>query len=214
MGVTFDDKSRGFVFDFEHDGAADIVSLVGNGYQIEAFGKCFYYGYEFSEQVESAVRSAFIKFVLNHLHASVRKPCSASNSFFAIQSCMSEKVCNFAAETNIIPLRMNRMSLKEKSLAVCRWVGSLWYMKYVVVVVLGVVLVGFTGENSLMAHQKYLTRINELQEEIDDYARQFQHDQSLLRQLQTDPKMVEKVAREHYFMRRSGEDIFVMEDEL
>lgn len=63
MGVTFDDKSRGFVFDFEHDGAEDIVSLVGNGYQIEAFGKCFYYGYEFSEQVESAVRSAFIKYV-------------------------------------------------------------------------------------------------------------------------------------------------------
>jgi len=99
-------------------------------------------------------------------------------------------------------------------MAVCRWVGSLWYVKYVVVVVLGVVLVGFTGENSLMAHHRYLSLINELQEEIDDYTRQFQHDQSLLRQLQTDPKMVEKVARERYFMRRSGEDIFVLEDEL
>ena len=30
---------------------------------MEAFGKCFYYGYEFSEQVDSNVRSAFIKFV-------------------------------------------------------------------------------------------------------------------------------------------------------
>ena len=47
-------------FDFEHDGAEDIVSLTGDGYQVEAFGKCFYYGYEFSEQVESSVRTAFI----------------------------------------------------------------------------------------------------------------------------------------------------------
>ena len=63
MGVTFDNEEKKFVFDFEHDGAEDIVSLTGNGYQVEAFGKCFYYGYEFSEQVESSVRSSFIKYV-------------------------------------------------------------------------------------------------------------------------------------------------------
>ena len=63
MGVTFDDTERKFVFDFEHDGAEDIVSLTGDGYQVEAFGKCFYYGYEFSDQVESSVRTAFIKYV-------------------------------------------------------------------------------------------------------------------------------------------------------
>lgn len=63
MGVTFDDTEKKFVFDFEHDGAEDIVSLTGDGYQVEAFGKCFYYGYEFSEQVESHVRTAFIKYV-------------------------------------------------------------------------------------------------------------------------------------------------------
>ena len=63
MGVTFDDTEKKFVFDFEHDGAKDIVSLTGNGYQVEAFGKCFYYGYEFSEQVDSSLRTAFIKYV-------------------------------------------------------------------------------------------------------------------------------------------------------
>ena len=51
------------MFDFEHDGTADIVSLTGSGYQVEAFGKCFYYGYEFSDQVDGSVRSAFIKYV-------------------------------------------------------------------------------------------------------------------------------------------------------
>ena len=63
MGVTFDDTEKKFVFDFEHDGAEDIVSLTGNAYQVEAFGKCFYYGYEFSEQVDSSLRTAFIKYV-------------------------------------------------------------------------------------------------------------------------------------------------------
>ena len=29
MGVTYDSKEQRFVFDFEHDGAEDIVSLIG-----------------------------------------------------------------------------------------------------------------------------------------------------------------------------------------
>ena len=63
MGITFDKEKQLFVFDFEHNGADDIVSLTGSGYQVEAFGKCFYYGYEFSDSVDSGVRSSFIKYV-------------------------------------------------------------------------------------------------------------------------------------------------------
>ena len=63
MGVTFDNQEQRFVFDFEHDGVEDIISLMGDGYQVEAFGRCFYYGYEFSEQVDGNVRTAFIKHV-------------------------------------------------------------------------------------------------------------------------------------------------------
>lgn len=63
MGVTFDNVEQRFVFDFEHDGAADIVSLTGEGYQVEAFGKCFYYGYEFTDQTDSSLRAAFIRYV-------------------------------------------------------------------------------------------------------------------------------------------------------
>ena len=60
MGVRYDSEMQRFVFDFEHDGAEDIISLTGNGYEVEAFGKCFYYGYEFGEEVSSSLRSAFI----------------------------------------------------------------------------------------------------------------------------------------------------------
>lgn len=63
MGITYDKEQGRFVFDFEHDGANDIVSLTGSSYQVEAFGKCFYYGYEFGETVDGGVRGAFIKYV-------------------------------------------------------------------------------------------------------------------------------------------------------
>ena len=63
MGVRYDSERQCFVFDFEHDGVGDIVSLTGGGYQVEAFGKCFYYGYEFGDDVEGSTRSAFIQYV-------------------------------------------------------------------------------------------------------------------------------------------------------
>ncbi len=63
MGITYNQEEKKFVFDFQHDGKEDIISLTGGGYQVEAFGKCFYYGYEFTEQVESSVRGAFIKYL-------------------------------------------------------------------------------------------------------------------------------------------------------
>ena len=63
MGISFDSGKNTFVFDFEHDETTDIVKLTGTGYQVEAFGKCFYYGYEFADEVDGALRSAFIKYL-------------------------------------------------------------------------------------------------------------------------------------------------------
>lgn len=60
MGIKYITENQ-FVFDFEHDGIDDIIALTGSGYQVEAFGKCFYYAYEFSDQVSGSVRSALIK---------------------------------------------------------------------------------------------------------------------------------------------------------
>lgn len=61
MGVRYDIDSNEFVFDFSHDGKDDIIRLTGLVYQVEAFGQCFYYGYEFADDVEGKVRTAFIK---------------------------------------------------------------------------------------------------------------------------------------------------------
>lgn len=63
MGVTYDKDQGCFIFDFTHDGANDMVSLTSGSYQVEAFGKCFYYGYEFADSVDGSLRGAFIKYV-------------------------------------------------------------------------------------------------------------------------------------------------------
>lgn len=63
MEIAYDKESNKFEFDFETDRVEDIIMLTGTGYQVEAFGYCFYYSYEFDSEVEGSVRSKFIKFL-------------------------------------------------------------------------------------------------------------------------------------------------------
>ena len=86
-------------------------------------------------------------------------------------------------------------------------------LKYSVVVILGVLIVGFLDENSVMSHLKNRHRIGELQEEIDQYNAEFRRDQAQIRELDRNPKAMEKIARERYFMKADDEDIFVLSDD-
>lgn len=93
------------------------------------------------------------------------------------------------------------------------YVLHLSYIKYLVVTVIGVILVGFVGENSVLAHMKNKQRISELQEEIDVHIGQYQRDLARLRELDANPKAIERIARERYLMKAEDEDIFVLSDD-
>ena len=86
-------------------------------------------------------------------------------------------------------------------------------LKYAVVCILGVVIVGFLDENSVKSHLENQHRISELQEEIDKYNAEFRRDQSQIRELDRDPKAMEKIARERYYMKADDEDIFILSDD-
>lgn len=86
-------------------------------------------------------------------------------------------------------------------------------LKYVIVAVLAVVFVGFVDENSLWRHIMNARYIDELQEQIDMYNRQYKHDQAQIHMLDSNPKAIEKIARERYFMKADDEDIFVLSDD-
>jgi len=87
-------------------------------------------------------------------------------------------------------------------------------LKYAVVIVTAVVIVGFVDENSMWSHFRNKQKINELEIEIQRYKRQYERDRAQLRKLDTDPKAIEKIARERYFMKTENEDIFVLSDDM
>lgn len=90
----------------------------------------------------------------------------------------------------------------------------LGHYKYLIVVVLGCVMVGFLDDNSMLRRLQLQMQINDLEEEIEKYRSMNDADTKQLRDLQRDPRAVEKIARERYFMKADDEDIFVLSDDL
>ena len=86
-------------------------------------------------------------------------------------------------------------------------------LKNAVVTIIAVLLIGFLDENSVWSHFKNQQRIEELQDEIKRQNDQYNHDQKQIRKLNSDPKAIEKIARERYFMKADDEDIFVLSDD-
>ena len=87
-------------------------------------------------------------------------------------------------------------------------------LKYVLVTVLAVVLIGFVDENSVWHHMRNTQRISELEGEIEKYDNLNTKHQARIRELDGNPKAIEKIARERYFMKADDEDIFVLSDDL
>lgn len=96
---------------------------------------------------------------------------------------------------------------------ILRFIRGSASLKYVVVLVIGVAIVGFLDENSVWSHMRNRRTITELQAEIQRYREQYERDKAQLRRLDADPKVIEKIARERYFMKMDDEDIFVLSDD-
>ena len=86
-------------------------------------------------------------------------------------------------------------------------------LKYIVVTLIGILVIGFIDENSVWHHIVNRQRISELQDEIDRYNHQNANDQAQIKQLDSDPKAIKKIARERYFIKADDEDIYVLSDD-
>ena len=86
--------------------------------------------------------------------------------------------------------------------------------KYWLVLIVGVLIVGFFDENSFVQRIKYDMEISELEAQIDKYNAQYERDERQLKELRRNPKAITKIARERYFMKAYDEDIFVLSDDL
>ena len=97
-------------------------------------------------------------------------------------------------------------------------IGKIWnfigHYKYLIVVIIGVAVVGVLDENSFIQRVKYEMQISDLKAEIAKYDKTFQSDSRRLKELKNNPKEIEKIAREQYFMKADDEDIFVLSTDL
>ena len=91
--------------------------------------------------------------------------------------------------------------------------GFISHYKYLVVGVLGVLIVGFIDENSFMRRIQLELQISDLQSNINKYNKQYADDSRQLREIRRNPKTIEKIARERYFMKADDEDIYVLSDD-
>lgn len=94
--------------------------------------------------------------------------------------------------------------------------NSIWYFisshKYMVVILLMVLIVGFLDDNSYFNRYRHCQRLDALRHEIQAYQDQFDYADRKMRELDTNPHAVEKLARERYYMKRPNEDVFVIMD--
>ena len=73
-------------------------------------------------------------------------------------------------------------------------------------------IIGVLDENSLLRRASHKIEIATLESEIKKYEQQYEEDTRRLKELDSNPETIEKIARERYLMKRPNEDVFIFKD--
>ena len=84
--------------------------------------------------------------------------------------------------------------------------------KYMVVTIAFFAIIGVLDENSLLRRASHKYEIATLESEIEKYKQQYEEDTRRLKELDSNPETIEKIARERYLMKCPDEDVFIFED--
>src|ERR1035437_10079077 len=85
--------------------------------------------------------------------------------------------------------------------------------KYLLTIIGLAVWVAFFDKNDLRTQYEFRKDVKQLEEERNYYAKEISGITSLIKELNSNPKTLEKFAREKYLMKRDNEDIFVIVEE-
>jgi cell division protein FtsB len=83
--------------------------------------------------------------------------------------------------------------------------------KYVISGLLFFVWMLFFDANSWLLQRELNQEIKDLEQSIEYYSTQLEHDRIELHELNSNPAAFEKYAREKFWMHREGEEIYVFE---
>jgi cell division protein DivIC len=84
--------------------------------------------------------------------------------------------------------------------------------KYLIASTCFVVWMLFFDHNNLFLHLQYRNELNDLKKSKQYYKEQISKTREEVELLKTDPKWMEKVAREQYLMKRDNEDVYVIKE--
>ncbi|MBN8696278.1 MAG: septum formation initiator family protein [Bacteroidetes bacterium] len=85
--------------------------------------------------------------------------------------------------------------------------------KYLLTIVGLAVWIAFFDKNDLKTQLELRDDVKKLEEERNYYATEIKQITSDIKELNTNPKTLEKFAREKYLMKKDNEDIFVIVEE-
>lgn len=82
---------------------------------------------------------------------------------------------------------------------------------WIITIILFLLLLTFFDKNNFIDRFKLKEQIRELETQRDYYLQKIAEDSAIIEQLKSD-EFLEKYAREHYMMKREGEEIFLLEE--
>lgn len=83
---------------------------------------------------------------------------------------------------------------------------------YVVVVVFFLFITFVVGDSNLYKRYTYDEKIRRLEREIRHYKKEIETDRKKLDDIRTNREGLERYAREEFYMKRTNEDVFIIED--
>lgn len=84
--------------------------------------------------------------------------------------------------------------------------------KYLIASIAFILVMLFLDKNDLITTMERKEELNNLSQSKEHYMQELSNLRKVKSDLETDPAVIEKLAREKYLMKRENEDIFVTED--
>lgn len=108
---------------------------------------------------------------------------------------------------------MLKLKLEITFATMIRKIFNIFRNKYLLVLTIFGVWVMFFDKSNIINHIKLHSELRQLKKDKNYYKAEIEKDSITMQELLTNPKNLEKFAREEYLMKRPNEDIYVIIEE-
>jgi len=102
------------------------------------------------------------------------------------------------------------MSLLQKSTQLLR---KVFFNKYLVVLIGFVIFLTFFDNHNLISRWKTGRNNADMKKQIEFYQSEIEKNKKKMNDMQSSDESLEKYAREHYYLKKDSEDIFIIKEQ-